>query len=130
MVDVEIYRCVKSFCYMGHILDGDGGEDLVVIARIRKGFCSERFYHLWYPELSPPPPPLVRHGRVYASYVRSSMTYGSDARPLLADGELKFDRAEMQMNRWMWGVSMKYRKTSDELKKMVGVEPITTYKCH
>ena len=58
------------------------------------------------------------------------MTYGSDARPLLADGELKFDRAVMQMNRWMWGVSMKYRKTSEELKKMAGVEPITTYNCN
>ena len=32
----------------------------------------------------------------------------------------------MQMIRWMCGVSMKYRKTSEELGKLVGVDPITT----
>ena len=32
----------------------------------------------------------------------------------------------MQMNRWMCGVSMKDRKPSEELRKLVGVEPITT----
>ena len=32
----------------------------------------------------------------------------------------------MQMIRWMFGVSMKDRRTSEELRKLVGVEPITT----
>ena len=45
------------------------------------------------------------------------MTYGSDIRPLLADVALKFERAEMQMIRWMCGVSMKDRRTSEELRK-------------
>ena len=30
------------------------------------------------------------------------------------------------MVRWMCGVSMKDRKTSEELRELVGVEPITT----
>ena len=30
------------------------------------------------------------------------------------------------MIRWMCGVSMKDRKTSEELRELVGVEPITT----
>ena len=47
-------------------------------------------------------------GRVYASCVRSCMTYGSETRPLLVDVVLKFERAEtMQMILWMCGVSMK-----------------------
>ena len=54
------------------------------------------------------------------------MTYGSETRPLQADSGLKFERAEMQMSRWMYGVSMKDRRTSEELRKLVGVEPITT----
>ena len=29
------------------------------------------------------------------------MTYGSETRPLLVDVGLKFERAEMQMIRWM-----------------------------
>ena len=35
------------------------------------------------------------------------MTYGSDTRPLLVDVGLTFERAEMQMIRWMCGISMK-----------------------
>ena len=34
MVDGETYECVKSFCYLGHTLDGDGGADLAATARI------------------------------------------------------------------------------------------------
>ena len=67
-----------------------------------------------------------REGRVYASCVRSSMTYVSENRPLLANIGLTFERADMQMIRWMCGVSIKDRKTSEELRKLVGVEPITT----
>ena len=50
------------------------------------------------------------------------MTYGSETRPLLVDVWLTFERAEMQM----CGISMKDRSTSEELKRLVGVEPITT----
>ena len=38
---------------------------------------------------------------VDALCVRSSMVYGSETRPLLADVGLKFERAEMQIIRWM-----------------------------
>ena len=40
-------------------------------------------------------PPLEMKGRVYASCVRSSMTYGSETRHLLVDVGLNFERAEM-----------------------------------
>ena len=65
-------------------------------------------------------------GRVYARNVRSSMTYGSDTRPLLVDVGLEFERADIQMIRWMCGISMKDRRTNQELRRLVGVEPITT----
>ena len=32
----------------------------------------------------------------------------------------------MQIIRWMCGISMKYRRTSEELRRLVGIEPITT----
>ena len=60
------------------------------------------------------------------SCVRSSITFGSETRSLLADVGLKFERAEMQMIRWMCGFSLKDRRTSEELRKLVGVQPITT----
>ena len=46
-------------------------------------------------------PPLEIKGLVYASCVRSSVTYGSETRPLLVDVGLKFERVEMQMITWM-----------------------------
>ena len=39
-------------------------------------------------------PPLEMKDRVYVSCIRSSMTYGSEARPLLADVGLKFEKAD------------------------------------
>ena len=57
------------------------------------------------------------------------MTYGSEARPLWADVGLKFETAEMQMIGWMCGVSLKDRRKSEELRKLVGVQPIT-HNCH
>ena len=49
------------------------------------------------PFLTSRAPMLDMKARVYASYVRSSMTYRSDTRPLLANVGLKFERAEMHV---------------------------------
>ena len=54
------------------------------------------------------------------------MTYGSETMPLLVDVGLKFERAEMQMIKRMCGISIKDRRTSEELRRMVEVQPITT----
>ena len=95
MVDGETYGCVKSICYLGDTLDGDGGVDLA--ARIRNGWM--KFREL-LPFLTSRVPLLEMKGRVYASCIRSSMPYGSETRPLLVDAGLKFERAEMQMDVW------------------------------
>ena len=34
---------------------------------------------------------------------------------------------QMQMIRWMCGISLKDRRTNEELRRLVGVEPITTF---
>ena len=41
------------------------------------------------------------------------MTYGSETRPLLADGGLKFEKAYMQMVTWICGVSKGDIRTSE-----------------
>ena len=124
VVDGETYGCVNSSCYLGDTLYGDGGVDLAATARIRNGWM--KFREL-LPFLTSRAHPLEMKGRVCASCVRSSMTYGSETRPLLVDVGLKFERAEMQMIRWMCVISMKDRRPSEELRKLVGVEPITTF---
>ena len=45
---------------------------------------------------------------------------------MLADVWLKFKGAAMTMIRWKCAVSMKDRRTSEELIKLVGLKPITT----
>ena len=124
MVGGETYERVKSFSYMGDTLDGDGRADPAVTVRIRNGWM--KFREL-LPFLTFRAPPFEMKGRVYASCVRSSMTYGSETRPLLVDVGLKFERADMQMIRWMCGISLKDRRTNEELRRLVGVEPITTF---
>ena len=42
IVDGETYECVKSFCYLGDTIDGDGGADLAATARIRNGWMKFR----------------------------------------------------------------------------------------
>ena len=79
------------------------------------------------PFLTSRAPPLEMKGRVYASCVISNMTYGSETRPLLVDVELQYERAEMQMIRWMCGISLKDRRINEELRRLVGVESITTF---
>ena len=77
MVDGETYPCVKSFCYLG---DTRGGADLAATARIRSGWMKFRELLSF---LTSRASPLVMKDRVYASCVRSSMTYGNETRPLM-----------------------------------------------
>ena len=114
--DGETYGCVNSFCYLGDTIDGDGVADFSVTSRIKNGWMKFR-------ELLPfqesRAHTLEVKGRMKTSCFRRSMTYGGETRPLLADVGLKLERAEKQMIRWMCGVSMKDRRTSEELRKLV-----------
>ena len=59
MVDRETYECVKSFCYLGDTIDGDGAADLAVTATIRNGWM--KFREL-LPFLTSRAPPLEMKG--------------------------------------------------------------------
>ena len=66
-----------------------------------------------------------------ALYTEDCTVVRTDARlsesfEVLVDVGLKFERAEMQMIRWICGISIKDRRTNEELRRLVGVEPITT----
>ena len=99
----DIWMCKELF-YLWYTLDGDDSVILASAARIRNGWMKFREI---LPFLTSRAPPLDMKDRVYASYARSSMTYGSETRPLLVDFGLQFERAEMQMIRWMCGVFTK-----------------------
>ena len=118
LADLETYECVKRFSYLGDTPNEDGGADLTATARIRNGWM--KFQEI-LPFLT-----SIGDERMSVCCVRNSMTYGSETRPLLVEVQLKFERAEMQMIRWMCSISMKDSRTHEELKRLVRVEPITT----
>ena len=47
--------------------------------------------------------------------------------PFLVDAGLKIERAEMHMIRLMCGIALKDRRTNEELRRLVEVEPITPF---
>ena len=42
VVDGDTYGCIKSFCYLGDTLEGDGGADLPATDRIRNEWMKFR----------------------------------------------------------------------------------------
>ena len=120
MVEGETYGCLKPFCYLGDTFDGNGAY-LAATSGIKNGWM--KFREL-LPFLTSRVHRLEMKAQVYACCLRSSMTYGSETSPFLVEVGLKFERAELQMIRWMCGVSMKDRRTSKELRRMLRVEPL------
>ena len=54
MVVGETHDCVKSFCYLGDTLDGDGGADLAATTRIRNGWMKFRELFPFLTSRAPP----------------------------------------------------------------------------
>ena len=121
-IDWESYGVATRFCYLGDILDGGGGAEAAVTARVRRGW--QKFREL-APFLASRAPSLRLKGRVYEACVRSSMIYGSETWALKTEGAQKLERAEMRMVRWMSGASLRDRLANSELRRRLGLESIS-----
>ena len=91
---------VDKFCYLGDMLDPDGGCDSAVTARVIsawKKFCE----HL--PIVTGKGLSLKLKGKVYPTCVRSCLMHGSETWPMKVEHELKMNRTEMSMISGMWG---------------------------
>ena len=51
--------------------------------------------------------------------------HGSKTWPMKVEHELKLNCTEMSMIRWMCGVKINERKKSEELRELLGLEPIS-----
>ena len=51
--------------------------------------------------------------------------HGSETWPMKVEHELKLDRTEMSMIRWMCGVKLNERKKSEECRELIGLEPVS-----
>ena len=116
----EVLERVSKFCYLGDMLNGEGGSSLTSISRVRCGWKKFR-------ELSgilTSKVVLRLKGKVYGAYIQSSMIYESKAWAVNAEQEAKLERAEIRMVRWIYGVSLR-EKTNAELRDSMGIEKIS-----
>jgi len=60
---------------------------------------------------------LIVRGRLYSSYVWSSMLHGSETWPVRKENEVAAQRAEIRMVRWMCGVKLQDRVPSKGLRE-------------
>jgi len=103
---------VDKFCYLGDMLDADGGCDSAVTARVGSAWKKFREYLLI---LTGKGFSLKLKGKVYATCtcVRSCLMDGSETWPMKVEHELEMNRTEMSTIRLMCGVKPNEMKKSE-----------------
>jgi len=102
-------------------LDAGGGCDSAVTA-VKSAWKKFREY---LPILTGKGFLLKLKCKVYATCVRSCLMHGSETWPMKVEHELKMNRTEMSMIRWMCVVKLNERKKSEELRELLGLEPVS-----
>ena len=110
---------VSKFSYLGDRLNATGRCETAVTARTRIGWmkfreCSEILKGRRFS--------LKMKGKVYKSFVRSAMLYGSEAWCLTEKETAILRRTERAMIRAMCDVKLLDRKNSEELMDMLGIK--------
>ena len=110
---------VNGFCYLGDRLNASGGCEAAVTARARLGWvkfreCGELLHGKRFS--------LRLKGRVYRSYIRTVMLYGSETRCLKEKELAILRRSERAMVRAMCGVKLMDKKNIKELMDVLGLK--------
>ena len=63
-------------------------------------------------------------GRAYVAGVRSCLMYGSETWAMTKEQEVRLERTEMWMARWMCGVKRKDRISNKVIMGRLGIEPV------
>ena len=94
----EVLEGVNKFCYLGDVLSGEGGSNSASIGRVR---CGWKKFRDLSGVLTNKKVALKLKGKVCGACVRSAMIYGSETWAMDTEQELRLERAEMRMVRWM-----------------------------
>jgi len=117
-----VLDCVTEFCYLGDMLGCGGGAGNS--SRVRVSCAWKKFREL-SPILTRRGASLRLKGKIYCACVRSVMTYSTETWPMKNEDLNRLERAERMMVRHMCGVTLKNRKSSEELRNKLGVENIS-----
>ena len=112
---------MDNFCYLGDTISKQGGAGAAVTSRVRSGW--KKFKEL-APFLTAKNISLTVKGHVYDSCVRATMIYGSETWPVRMEDEMKIERNDRRMIRWICGVKLADKVKSDELRRRLRIEDI------
>ena len=115
------WKLVKEFRYLGNRLNGSGGCKATVTARTRMGWkkfreCGEILFGKRFS--------LQMKGKVYKSYVRSAILYGSEMWCLRENEVAILKRPEKSMVRAMCGVKLVDKRNTVELMDMLRLKEV------
>ena len=119
--DVSV-ECVEEFCYLGGTLGSSGGAGKASRMRVK---CAWQKFRELSPILTTRGASPTLKGKICSACVRSVMIYGSETWPVKVEDMQRLDRAERMMVRHMCGVTLKARKSSEELRQRLGIERVT-----
>ena len=66
----------------------------------------------------------IRPGNGAGPFLQPRSPHGATW-PMKVEHELKMNRTKMSMIRWMCGVKLNERKKSEELRELLGLEPVS-----
>src|SRR5271165_3460754 len=115
-------ECVDKFCYLGDMIGVGGGAEEATRTRVR---CAWGKFNELAPILKCRGPSLKLKGKIYRLCVQSVMIYGSETWPTKVEDMQRLERTERMMIRWMCGVTLKNRMSSDNLRVKLGIDSVS-----
>ncbi|CAK1593075.1 unnamed protein product [Parnassius mnemosyne] len=110
-----------NFRYLGSVLDASGDIDRDIKARISAAWAKWREVT---GVICDPKMPVKLKGQVYKTIIRPVLTYGSEAWPVLERHRRLLHVTEMNMLRWMCGVTRKDRVRNTYIRGSLHVRDI------
>jgi hypothetical protein len=115
------FELVDEFCYLGHVLEAEGGVQGAVRQRIRTAWLN---WKKLSPVLMQKGLSLRLKGQLYALTVRSAMLYSAETWPIRKEELEKLERTQTRMLRWMAGVKRSERKKTESLRTTFGLDSL------
>src|SRR2546425_5779586 len=113
----EESEVVDKFCYLGDVIGKGGGAEEASRARVR---CAWGKFRDLRGLLTAMGASLKVKGKIYRACVQMVLVYGSETWPMKVDDMQRLVRTENSMVRWMSGVTLKDRRSSEELRSGLG----------
>ncbi len=71
-------------------------------------------------------PVKLKH-KIYKTVKKPTMTYGAECWTIKKKDEMRMNKTEMRMLRWIKGVSLREHKRNEEIREAATVQPIATH---